>query len=179
MNSSLSDNATDADNQQERLQYIPIELGHYLAGFADGEGSFNISMIKRNSDYQRGWKISASFNVSQKDSQIPLLFQKTLECGTIRFRRDGVCYFEVRNATDLNSSVRSFFERFPLLSDRQSNRFHLLMKAVEIMAQGQHRSEEGLEAILQLRELMVSNRKRKYKLTDVLQNPQRLHAKLT
>ena len=37
----MTENASGAENQQERLQPIPIELGHYLSGFADGEGSFN------------------------------------------------------------------------------------------------------------------------------------------
>ena len=174
-----SDNATDAGNQQERLQYISNELGHYLAGFADGEGSFNISVIKRSSDYKTGWKISASFNISQKAPEIPQLFKQTLGCGTIRFRRDGVCYYEVRTLTDLNTIVRSFFTRFPLLSQRQSGRFHLLMKAVKLMNDGQHRTIEGLDELLRIRELMISNRKRKYEITDVLQNPQRLHARLT
>src|SRR5437867_11026969 len=63
------DNAMGADNQQERpsgrswLTQIPADLGHYLAGFADGEGSFNISFRPR-ADYQLPWKISMSFNIS-------------------------------------------------------------------------------------------------------------------
>ena len=38
---------------------------------------------------------------------------------------------------------------------------------------------EGLRKILEIREEMISNRKRKYEITDVLQNPQRLYARLT
>jgi hypothetical protein len=53
-----------ADNQQER--FVPIELGNYLAGFADGEGSFNVSFRKRN-DYRLPWKISLCFNISQSE----------------------------------------------------------------------------------------------------------------
>ena len=43
-----SDNPTGADNQQERpsssswLCEIPGDLGNWVAGFVDGEGSFNI-----------------------------------------------------------------------------------------------------------------------------------------
>jgi hypothetical protein len=175
----MTENATGADNQQERLQYISTELGSYLAGFADGEGSFNISVIKRKADYQMGWKISASFNISQKDSQIPILFQKTLGCGKIRFRKDGVCYFEVRTINDLHTSVRAFFTRFPLLSIRQADRFRVLMQAVEMMTEGKHLNPEGLKTLLELRASMISGRKRKYEITDVLQNPQRLYARLT
>ncbi len=43
-----SDNPTGADNQQERpsssnwLDQIPCDLGSWVAGFVDGEGSFNV-----------------------------------------------------------------------------------------------------------------------------------------
>jgi hypothetical protein len=43
-----SDNLTGADNQQERpssatwLDALPEDLGNWVAGFVDGEGSFNV-----------------------------------------------------------------------------------------------------------------------------------------
>jgi hypothetical protein len=175
----MSENATGADNQQERLQHIPEELGHYLAGFADGEGSFNISIIRRPSDYRNGWKLVASFNVTQHDSTIPKLFQETLRCGTIRFRKDGICYFEVRKISDINEVVREFFSRFPLRSNRQSQRLQLLLDAMTIIARGEHLTPKGLQKVLLIRESMITNRQRKFKMTDVMQNPQRLYAKLT
>ena len=173
----LSDNATGADNQQERLLHISDNVGHYLSGFADGEGSFNISVVRRKSDYQTGWKIVPSFNISQREATIPKLFQQTLKCGTIRYRQDGICYFEVRKITDINEVVRNLFARFPLRSDRQAARLQLLLQATNLMIKGEHLTPKGLEAILAIREQMVSNRKRTYEMIDVLQNPQRLHAK--
>ena len=173
------ENATGADNQQERLQHISDELGHYLSGFADGEGSFNISVIRRKSDYRSGWKIAASFNISQREATIPELFKETLQCGTIRFRQDGVCYFEVRKIADINETVRDFFSQFPLRSERQSSRLQLLLQATELLVHGEHLKPQGLQKVLEIRELMTSNRKRKYEITDVLQNPQRLYARLT
>ncbi len=50
-----SDNPFGADNQQERLsssdwlEAIPLDLGHYIAGFVEGEGSFNVP-IRRERD---------------------------------------------------------------------------------------------------------------------------------
>jgi hypothetical protein len=173
----LSENATGADNQQERLQHISDDLGHYLSGFADGEGSFNISVVRRQSDYRSGWKIVASFNISQREATIPKLFQETLQCGTIRYRQDGVCYFEIRKIIDIHETVHDFFDRFPLRSVRQSQRLQLLLQATEIIVKGEHLNPQGLEAVLAIREQMNSNRKRKYTMTDVLQNPQRLYAR--
>src|SRR5205809_1008879 len=63
-----SDNPSGADNQQERpgssawLDAIPPDLGHYVAGFVDGEGSFNVP-IRRESDRGMPWRASLSFNV--------------------------------------------------------------------------------------------------------------------
>ena len=174
---TLSENATGADNQQERLQQISDDLGHYLSGFADGEGSFNISVIRRKSDYQSGWKLVASFNISQREATIPKLFRETLQCGTIRYRQDGVCYFEVRTICDIDTVVRAFFARFPLRSKRQSFRLSQLLAAVDLIKRKEHLTDQGLQKVLEIRQSMVSNRKRKYELTDVLQNPQRLHAR--
>ncbi len=175
--SLLSDNASGADNQQERLQHIQSDLGHYLSGFADGEGSFNISVVRRQSDYQSGWKIVASFNISQREATVPKLFQETIKCGTIRYRKDGVCYFEVRKMIDIHETVREFFARFPLRSQRQALRLQLLLQAIALMTRGEHLNPEGLKEVLTIREQMISNRKRTYQMADVLQNPQRLYAR--
>src|SRR5262245_4476184 len=74
---------------QFNLDTIPIEIGYYIAGFTDGEGSFNFS-FRRRSDYKSGWKISACFNVSNKDTAILQIFKKYLNCGTLRSRPDNV-----------------------------------------------------------------------------------------
>jgi hypothetical protein len=177
MNKKLSENASGADNQQERLQHISDNLGNYLSGFADGEGSFNISVIRRKSDYRNGWKIVVSFNISQREDTIPKLFQETLQCGTIRYRQDGVCYFEVRKMIDIHETVRDFFSHFPLRSERQSLRLQLLLQATELLVRGEHLKPDGLKTVMLIREQMKSNRKRTYEIADVLQNPQRLYAR--
>ena len=80
---------------------------------------------------------------------------------------------------DLDKSVREFFVRFPLRSERQAQRLKSLLEIVAIMASKQHLDSEGIEQILDIRESMISNRKRKYQKADVMQNPQRLYARLT
>ena len=87
-----------AGNQQERLwiEAIPIDVGFLLSGFALGEGSFMV-VARRRSDYTTKWKLSAAFNVSQKD-RVPLdLFRETLGCGTIRKAGNDGWYWEVNN----------------------------------------------------------------------------------
>ena len=87
---------------------IPERIGYYLSGFADGEGSFNLSFRKRK-DYSMPWKISLCFNVSQKDKVILALYKRHLKCGTLRSRDDGVWYYEVNNFTAVQGNVIPFF----------------------------------------------------------------------
>src|SRR5580698_9547789 len=104
------------------VSHVPERIGSYLAGFADGEGSFNVSFRKRG-DYALPWKVSLCFNVSQRDKTVLVLFQQHLECGTMRTRRDGVWYYEVNNFTAIVENVIPFFEQFGFLSTKKQRDF--------------------------------------------------------
>ena len=156
-----SKNVPRADNQQERL-------GNYIAGFTDGEGSFNVS-VKKRFDYKDKWKLTASFNISQKDRVILALIQKKLGCGTLRERKDGVVYYEVTDVASLKGVIIPFFKRFGFLSSRKSTNFSIFSSIVEKMAEGDHLTDKGFRKILELREILNEGkgRKRKYNLSDV------------
>jgi hypothetical protein len=162
----VGDNASGADNQQERLSgrswltEIPPDLGYYLAGFADGEGSFNISFRPR-ADHLMPWKVSLSFNISQVDETVPRIFKEVLACGTLRWRRDGVCYFEVTDLRQALECVIPFFERFQLLSGKARD-FETFCQIAELMSQGAHRTREGIATIVRLRSPMNRGGKRRY-----------------
>src|SRR5579872_6945693 len=93
-----SDNPSGADNQQERPSSsswpwrVPSDLGNWVAGFVDGEGSFNVP-FRRERDRGMPWRVSLSFNVSQVGAALPGLLQNTFGVGTVRDRGDGVVYF--------------------------------------------------------------------------------------
>lgn len=147
------DNVSGADNQQERpsdlpwLTAIPSELGHYLAGFADGEGSFVVS-FRRSRDRRTPWRVSLTFNVAQVDETVLQVFQRVLSAGTVRCSRpDGVRYFEVNSLEEIRLRVVPFFKRFRLLSGKARD-FQTFQEIAELMSQGMHRSREGLAAIL-------------------------------
>ena len=77
-----SDNPTGGDNQQERpsspnwLDEVPDDLGHWIAGFVDGEGSFNVP-IRRERDRRLPWRVGQSFNVSQRGRRAAELLEQT------------------------------------------------------------------------------------------------------
>jgi hypothetical protein len=78
-----------------------------VAGFVDGEGSFNVPIRRLRGDVLP-YRVSLSFNVSQLGSEEPNLLRSVFDVGTVRGRGDGVYYFEVTTVTDSsNGSFRS------------------------------------------------------------------------
>ena len=162
-----------------KVKEIPSDLGHYLAGFADGEGSFNISFRPRD-DYKLPWKVSLCFNISQRDDVILALFKRHLGCGTMRQRRDGVWYYEVNNLTAIVENVIPFFERFGFLSAKKKRDFSKFKQLAQCMRQGKHLTQEGVKDILRIRQAMNDGGKRRYRDEEILsrfENPQRLYAR--
>ena len=147
------------------IKKVKPEHGHYIAGFTDGEGSFNISLKKRG-DYRNGWKLAASFNISQKDRVILAQIKKILRCGTLRERKDEVVYYEVTNITSLYENVLPFFKRFGFWSSRKKKNFSIFQSIVVMMYRKEHLTSDGMRRILELREKLNQGigRKRKYTL---------------
>lgn len=152
------------------LKQIPEKIGWYLTGFADGEGSFYVS-LRRKQDYVLRWQICPSFNVAQRDRTILVLFKRYLKCGTLRARKDGVIYYEVLNIRSLKEIVIPFFERFNFFSNSKKTNFRIFCQIVDMATDKKHLEKEGLKEILLLREKLNKGRgrKRKYNLNDVFQ----------
>ena len=147
---------------------IPSDLGNYLAGFTDGEGSFHVCFRKRK-DFKIPWKISLSFNVSQKDPVILSQFKKHLKCGTMRERKhDGVWYYEVTNFNAIQNNVIPFFRRFGFLSAKKKRDFSKFKQIAKLIETKNHRTIEGIQEILKIRKEMNNGGKRKYSDEEIL-----------
>jgi LAGLIDADG DNA endonuclease family protein len=165
------------------VKQIPPHIGYYVAGFTDGEGSFNVVFRKRK-DYRMPWKVSACFNVSQRDRVILALLKRYIGCGTLRQRRDGVWYYEVNNLTALRENVIPFFNRYGFLSSKKKRDFSKFKQIVQLLQDKMHLRREGIERILKIRSDMNDGgaERRKYSDADILElfvreeDPQRLHA---
>ena len=144
---------------------ITDKIGYYLAGFADGEGSFNVSFRKRK-DYSIPWKVSLCFNVSQKDKVILALFKRHLKCGTLRSRKDGVWYYEVNNFTAIQENVIPFFDRFGFLSAKKKRDFAKFKQIARLIANGEHNSRAGIRRILDIRKSMNDGGAGRRKFSD-------------
>lgn len=180
----IGDNATGADNQQERLDLngdlrkgwiaqvldvkkVPPEVGWYLAGFADGEGSFHV-VFRPRKDYIQPWKVSLCFNISQNEKEILTQFKRYLDCGTMRQREDGIWYFEVNNFNAIRDNVIPFFDKFRFRSAKKKRDFSKFKQIASIMAEDRHLHKEGIEEILRIRKEMNGGGKRKYGEKEIL-----------
>jgi LAGLIDADG endonuclease len=167
-----SDNPSGADNQQERpgssnwLDAVPCDLGNWIAGFVDGEGSFNVP-IRRERDRGLPWRVALSFNVSQVGCELPELLHLTFGVGTVRDRGDGVHYYEVTRPSELVERVFPFFDRFPLRSPKQGD-LAVFRKITTLVQSGRHLSPSGIEEVLTLRSPMNRGGKRRYGEAEVL-----------
>ncbi len=158
---------------------VPPNIGYYLAGFADGEGSFNVSFRPRN-DYKLPWKVSLCFNISQRDPVILAQFKRHLQCGTMRQRRDGVWYYEVNSLVPILENVIPFFERFGFLSAKKKRDFAKFKQLAELIREGLHLTRGGVEQVLEIRREMNDGGKRRYSDEEILgrfENPQRPYAR--
>lgn len=155
---------------------IPSNIGWYLSGFSDGEGSFNIS-FRQKSDYRTGWQPVLSFNVSQKDITVLLLMKQQLKCGIIKQRQDGLYSFDVTTPKDLYSIIIPFFEKYPLFSKNKAINFQLFTQAVKLMFQKQHLTSLGLSELINIREKINAGkgRKRKYTKENMLLESSETH----
>lgn len=160
---------TGAGNQQERLsiEEIPSELGSFLAGFALGEASFMV-VCRRRGDYGRRWKLSAAFNVSQKDRAPLELFRETLGCGSMRKAGNDGWYWEVNDLSDICQRIVPFFERFKLVGTKAKD-FERFRDASALLARGEL-DDAGYVAVLELREQMNGGGKRRYTMERILRD---------
>lgn len=181
---AAGDNATGADNQQERLgldedlrkgwiaqvldvKKIPPEVGWYLAGFADGEGSF-IVVFRPRKDGIQPWKVSLRFHVSQDEKEILAQFKRYLDCGSMRRGEEGLWHFEVNNFNAIRENVIPFFDKFRFRSAKNKRDFSKFKRIASIMATDRHLQREGIQEILKIREGMSGGGKRKYDDKEIL-----------
>lgn len=99
-------------------------LGSYLSGFADGEGSFCVYFSPR-SRMTLGWEVRPSFSVGQNTSrpEVLNLFLQYFNCGSLRPNRgDNTVKFEIRSLRNLLEVVIPHFRKYPLLSSKAKDK---------------------------------------------------------
>ncbi len=144
-------------------------LSAYISGYADGEGCFTVSIAPR-AKLRAGWEVRPSFSVSQNGDRAEVLhvLQAYFGCGSIRpDRSDRTLKWETRRLDELVGRIVPHFVRYPLLSGKQLD-FERFAVVCRLMADGEHRSREGLIKIVAIARGMNPSGKRRYDTEAIL-----------
>jgi len=146
-----SDNASSAENQQERL----IKIG-WIVGFTDGEGCFSVGFIKQpdrpdRRGYRLGVQVWCEFAVTQGEKSLASLheLQKFFGVGSIYLNRrydnhkEHLRRYVVRNRSDLKRKIIPFFERYPLKTAKNQD-FRKFVDCFRLIDTNQHLTKNGL-----------------------------------
>jgi len=139
------------------------DLPSYLSGFVDGEGCFCVTFNK-SARHKFGWDIRPSFSASQNASraEVLTLMKKYFGCGFIRpDRSDKTLKYEVRSVRELVQKVIPHFERFPLLSSKQTD-FRIFADICCRMLRKEHLTMQGFQEVSRLAKSLNVDGKKKY-----------------
>jgi len=141
----------------------------YISGYADGEGCFSVSISPR-ATLGTGWEVRPSFSVSQNGDRAEVLhaLQAFFGRGSIRpDRSDKTLKWETRKLDELVERVVPHFVRYPLLSAKQRD-FERFAFVCWLMADGEHRSRQGLMKIVSIVREMNPAGRRRYDADELL-----------
>ena len=171
-----SDNATDADNQQERL----IKLG-WITGFVDGEGCFSIGFVRQpcranRKGYKTGFQVTHEFVVTQGAKSIECLneLRDFFGVGQVLINRrydnhkEHLHRYVVRKRSDLLEVVIPFFSEYRLRSSKRFD-FEKFATIVKMIDDDHHLTREGLIEIALIVETM-NRQKSKTELIGILRD---------
>jgi hypothetical protein len=141
-----------AVNQQERLPQKERELKYYLAGFMDGEASFNVS-FKPHPAMKLGWVVDPAFQVYQHRNNVAILelISRVLHCGTLRRKSptSDVMVLVVDNRRTLMEKIVPFFTSYRLISNKQKD-FEKFREVLLLMEKKAHLDLQGFVKIVEI-----------------------------
>lgn len=123
---------------------------HWLAGFTDADGSFQIKIITRSNKVE----VRLNFQIDQKKDDI-LLIIKNFFGGNIGYRKNQDTYYYGSTSFGTAKNVINYFDYFHLLSSKHIN-YLKWRKAYLIIQNRDHLTKEGLAKIIKLKNTMNS-----------------------
>lgn len=163
----ITDNASSADDQQERL----VEVG-WIVGFVDGEGCFSAGIVQQNDrpgrkGYKLHYQVFYEFAVTQGAKSIHALekIHKFFGVGSVVINKrydnhkEHLYRYVVRKKEDLLKMVIPFFQRYPLQSSKQED-FGKFVQIVNLVDRKRHLEVDGLIEVLKIAETMNRQKSR-------------------
>jgi hypothetical protein len=120
---------------------------HWLAGFSDGEGSFDISIVI-NKINKKDIKINLPFRIKHNYPELPNLIAKALG-GNIYKNHDNIYSYSSLNFKHAYN-IANYFDKFHLLNASKFINYLKWRKAYRIIQRNEHLTLEGLTKIQKL-----------------------------
>lgn len=128
---------------------LDIDLkNHWLAGFSDADGSFQIKILHRNKKVE----IRLNFQIDQKKDVLLLLIKNFLG-GNIGYRKSQDTYYFGSTSFGSAKNCINYFDYFHLLSCKHIN-YLKWRKAYIIIQNKDHLNKDGIEKIIKLKGTM-------------------------
>ncbi len=143
---------------------------YYLAGFADAEGCFSIS-LKKEPSARFGWALDPVFQVTQHKSGKAVLemFRSELGCGRIIQKpgQDDMFVFLVDNRRQISEKVIPFFRKYRLVVKQKD--FQVFSEIIEDMNKKLHWTKDGfIKLVKKAFRMNLEGKQRKYSLEEIL-----------
>ena len=132
---------------------------HWLAGFTDADGCFQIKFINRSlsphahsawgNSSNKKWEVRLNFQIDQKKEALLILIKNYLG-GNIYYRKNQDTYYYGSTSFGSAKKVINYFDKFHLLSSKQIN-YLKWRKAYLIIQDKNHLNINGIEKIIKLK----------------------------
>lgn len=134
-----------------------IKDPNWLAGFIDGEGCFNINIIK-SLTHKMGVQVKVRFILTQHSRDLDLMknLAEFLGCGTLSNVTNPYIYLTISKLIEINDKVIPLLNKYPLQGSKKLD-FYLFCEVVELMKNKAHLTTEGLDKIREL-EAIINTR---------------------
>jgi len=119
----------------------------YITGFADGESSFVVSIVKSN--VSNKWNIQAFFSIRLHSRDIDLLHKinSFFGVGKVYIKSESTASYVVSSIKDIYSVIIPHFDKYPLHTRKQAD-FLLFKSVLDLINKGEHLTPEGFNKIL-------------------------------
>jgi len=140
------------------LNTYPLE-NNWISGFVAAEGSFSITITKRDGRQFPQVRARFSIGLNFKDKESLLKIKNQLNIGNIYSINKDMCLFEVARLKDIKLYIIPFFNETKL-NNIQKLDFLDFKEIVFLMDKGEHLSERGINLIKDIKSRMNLRRSR-------------------
>lgn len=126
---------------------------HWLAGFSDADGSFQVKTINRKGR-KFGYEIRLNYQIDQKNNFILEQIKEALG-GSIGYRKNQGTFYYSSVSFGSAKKVINYFDHFNLLSSKHVN-YIKWRNVYRLIQRKEHLTQNGIEKILKIKSSMNS-----------------------